>query len=177
MRRWLCLACGLTLGAALLSGCQGGGDPSPSPSVSPPVSESVSPTESSSPPAEETPEAFIERWIAASNEMFATGKTQAYRRLSRPCDACNAVADDVARIYREGGEIETEGWSVISVKRTGGSGRVVVIEVLIDNAATNYTETSGGPTKTLPAGKPLMQFTLRRAPDGFVVVDLAERPQ
>jgi hypothetical protein len=167
------LALGLALGA--LTGCQAD-EPvaDPAPSVSSSVS-SPSPSESSSPAAAETPEEFIRRWINVHTEMQNTGETQEFRKLSTGCVPCYDLADQVDEIYQEGGFVETDGWTPTSFKRLGPSGRSMTYLVGIENAATEYKETSGAEVTTLPAGTGVERFEIQRRKGSFVVRNISEQ--
>ena len=107
--------------AALASGgCQGGGDePTPSPSGSASTSAAPeSPSTSTSPsPEAETAEEFIRRWVEVGNAMQNSGDTDEYRSLSRGCTACIATADQIDQIYKDGGRVETAGWTPVELDR------------------------------------------------------------
>lgn len=164
--------------AGALAGCEGdGGDPTPSPSQSasssaPPPSPSES---TSASPQAETAEEFIRRWVEVRNEMQNTGDTKEYRRLSRGCGPCLDVADRVDVVYQAGGFIRTDGWSVLSVKKVRNQPRVATYHVRVDNAPTEYKESSGGALKSIEPGRPTLEVTIRGT-RAFRVVELAQVP-
>ncbi len=167
-------AVGVLLATLALGACDDE-PPFPDPSESATLPTSPSPSESSSsPPEAESPEEFIRRWVEAQNEMLTSGDVDQYLTLSRGCGPCDDTARRVRDVYEQGGFIETDGWAVTSIARSGGQGRVVTYEVQIDNAPTRYAEKADGPLKTLEAGQPLMQLTVTRRASGFVVSDLTQ---
>lgn len=163
------------LAAAALAGCRGGDDPGPSPTD--PVS-SATPTpddpSASSTPQAETPEEFIRRWIAVSNSMQISGDTEEYRRLSNGCVPCDGVAARIEAVYGSGGRVDTEGWTVVSVQRTGGRKGRPVFEVAIDNDKTTVVEEANAPPEVLPGGEALMEFVLHARKGTYVVADLSQ---
>ena len=164
--------------ALLLAGCT---DPEPSPTPTPSPSSSsmvVSPSpsdSSSAPPRAETPVEFIKRWVQVHTEMQNTGDTREFRRLSKGCQACEGLADQIDEIYAKGGFVETDGWTVLDVDRLGTGRRSRTYLVEIDNAVTRYAEKAGGEVKTLPAGNAVERFVLGDSKAGLVVTDLAQQ--
>jgi hypothetical protein len=151
------LAC---CGLLALAGCSddsssAGPDPSPSASSSEP---SPSPIETHN---AETPEAFLQHWVEADRSMENSGETKAYRSLSRGCQACDGLADQVERIYSAGGYIDTDGWTILStrVSKADNDGRISV-RLVIDSAPTEYVEEAGAPIKRLNGGRQTHLVTL-----------------
>lgn len=105
----------------LLAGCQD--DPE---SLMPSDTVTSSPTATDTPSevgteAKETPEEFLRRWQAAALHAQRSGDVDVYRALGPQCEPCNAFADQVERIYADGGRIELGDLEVLRVSPVPGS--------------------------------------------------------
>jgi hypothetical protein len=127
MRRTIgALASSLAL-AAVLSGC--GGDPEPQfeeePSAAPAT---TSPSASAEPePWEEKSDegaiAFVEHWIDEFNKMRASGNTEAIDAISTSsCESCVGSIALTRELYSAGGQIDTEGWRILSISEPAEKG-------------------------------------------------------
>lgn len=57
--------------------------------------------------------AFARHWVEVFNEAQMTGNTSDLRAASAPsCGTCAGVADQVDELYKGGGRLQSEGWSV-----------------------------------------------------------------
>lgn len=157
--------------ALVLSAC--GGDPVAPPPLTLPTSSSATVSES---PKPESAEEFIRRWITASNEAQASGDTTAYRELYSGCTPCEMFADQVDRIYANGGYIRTEGERVLRIKRQPEMGRYA-FDYWVDAAPTRYVEAEGKPVQRLSGGETKQGVSLRKISDGWIVVDAYRRPE
>ena len=165
VRRALALTLAVPL---LLAGCSD--DPEPTPKMPDPTSSSPSPTESETPEAESA-EDFIRRWADALREMQVTGKTDVFRSLGPSCDSCSEAADRVEQIYADGGAIEWDGWSVLSIDPLGTPNEFRVVE---RSAPTRYRESASSPWRRLAGGRTPHVIELDRAGSSWVVVRTAE---
>ena len=112
-------ALALTLAVpVLLAGCSDETEPEPKMPETTSSSPTPTPTESETPEAE-SPEDFIRRWVKAGDEMQATGKVQAFRALSKGCQACADLIRTVQEVYGAGGSIEFGGSKITLLRRVG----------------------------------------------------------
>lgn len=151
VRRFCALSVALTLSLAL-AGC--GGDPEPkidaSVSASPSVSLSPTEVETSASPVvqEESPEDFIRRWVGLYNQMQTSGDVSDFRAITSKCESCKRLADQIEGIYQDGGVVQTDGWTIASIKPVTSSETETEYEVTIDSAPTTYTLTADSPEQT-----------------------------
>jgi hypothetical protein len=110
--------------------------------------------------------------------MQNSGDTSEYRAISRGCQACEALADQIEGIYLAGGYVKTEGWSVadIEVSNPGATGRVLA-EVEIESAPTEYREAAGSPLQHLRGGSLVERMTLKPLGWSWLLVDLEQQAQ
>jgi hypothetical protein len=156
---------------SVLAGCSDD-EPTPAPDPSPSTSRaSASESPSSSPSADaETPEEFIRRWQEAANLAQRSGDTSGYRALTHTCRSCDAFADLVDRIYRDGGYIRTEGARVTSISRRANE----VFDVEVRSSPTEYRESSSARVRRLPGGQVTYRVTIERRRDAWVIDDYAQ---
>lgn len=167
-------AAGLALGLLMLAGCTDDEpDPPPPTSSTPSSPTSTEPTDSPSPDPESA-EDFIRRWVEVHTAMQNTGATKEFRQLSRGCDACEALADRIDKIYAAGGFVETTGWSVESVKRIGHSPVGPLFRVRVDSGPTDYSESATAPPQHLSGGTTDQRFQLARRGDSWTVAGLSQ---
>lgn len=160
----------LALSACLLAGC-GHDDPKPkfAHSSEPPT---VTPTSTSAAPKPETAEQFIRRWTAVSDKAQQTGDTATLRRLDGPdCESCKSLAEEVDKIYRNGGVIKYTGSTVLSIHRRGHNEFVVKQRAPI----TRLRRSKDGPWQSIPGGVVTFFFELNHASTGWVVADYSVR--
>lgn len=157
----------------LLAGCSD--DPEPQPKMpDPPTSSSPSPTASET-VEEESAEEFIRRWIEVNTQMQNTGQVEEYTELSRRCEPCIQTADRIARIYRDGGFVRTEGWILTDVvDRSGGSG-APVLDLRIKSSPTEFKESADAEMESLTGGDIVMRVRLSRSAP-WQVTELTQVP-
>lgn len=126
MRRRAATVAVLLLGTAgLLQACQSNPEPPPleTAALSPPAPPSSSPTEAAPtlPAAakgrsEAAAKAFVRHYVETVNYAMRTGDTVALSRLARPrCRTCHAIVHRIDEVYRAGGRLEGQGWSILSL--------------------------------------------------------------
>jgi hypothetical protein len=150
---------------ALLAGC--GGDSSV---ADPPVASSPSSPTSSAPPAHETAEHFIRRWVAEDTRIQQTGDTAQFRTMSDGCKGCVRLANLVDRIYKAGGFVHTRGWTIRAISPIGDH----AFDLRVYSAPTTYTMSKGGPARHLPSGPARFQLRLEPAGGGWHVSYLVQ---
>ncbi|WP_374458122.1 hypothetical protein [Nocardioides sp.] len=163
VRRLLALALATPV---LLAGCSG--DAEPTPKMPDPTTSSVTPepTESETPEAE-SPEDFVRRWQAASDEMQRTGRTKPYLELSPDCDACRSLASNVDDIYADGGRIEFDGSEIVRLKNAGD--QPPTFDVNLQLSETRIFRKGASSPETLPAGKMAIRVTLKQVDEAWTV--------
>jgi hypothetical protein len=135
-----------------ITGC--GGDSS---IADPPVRSSpTSSASASNPPAHETAEHFIRRWVAENTRIQRTGDTARFRVMSRGCRGCMRLADLVDRIYQNGGFIHTRGWRVTNIAPAGDH----AFDLYVYSAPTTYVKAAGSPPRHLRSGAAHFQLEL-----------------
>jgi len=173
MRSRRLAALAVVLPLVVLGGC--GDNPKPKPYDPPATSASPSPT-TSTPPAAETPEAFIRRWVAADTKMQNTGDTAPYLALTSNCATCKAFAKQIGGIYSAGGYVHTKGWIVKSVVREkGGTAKEPTYLINVDDSPTTYAESKGGEVKHLSGGHSRHNVFLVKTAQGWKVQDYTEQ--
>lgn len=163
VRRALALA--LTFAVPLLlAGCSEKAEPTPK--MPDPTSSSPSPTESEMPEAESA-EDFIRRWVRVSDAMQQTGDVAEFRQLSRNCQACGQVADQVASIYKSGGSIDFEGSEVMLLNQIASSPPTFHLD--LKTAETIIRNADGSVEQRLPEGTGKYLVTVNGKPDAWFV--------
>jgi hypothetical protein len=153
--------------ALVLGGC-GGDDSVADPPVSPTTS---SPTQA---PHRESAEHFIRRWAAADIQMQNTGHTSQFRRLSQPCHDCLKLADRVDKIYRAGGYVHTDGWSIGQVRVVSRDGDHLLVDLHVVSRPTEYRNSASGPTKSFPGGPATYQLGIEKTASSWIVTSLGQ---
>jgi hypothetical protein len=157
VRRTLALALAVP---ALLAGCSD--DPEPTPKIPEPTSSSPAPTPTESETAEaESPEEFIRRWQAAALKAQNEGDTTEYRAFGPKCKPCSEFADQVDRIYADGGAVRLASLRVVSVKSAGGADQFRLTRVL---GRTRVLNDEGEEQQSFEGGREVLSVFL--APDG-----------
>lgn len=161
--------------ALLLVGALGGcgseaSDAAPTPKLPEPTSSTPPPSVT---PEEESPEDFIRRWAQAEVDMENTGDTAEYRRLSRGCEACVSLANQVERFYADGGYVKWGGWEVVSIKPWGKAKDHY--EVVTESEPTEYRESATGPVQRIEGGRSTLRLVLDRQ-DGWRLADKSKLP-
>ena len=142
--RLACVAGSMVL-AATLSAC--GGDDSSAgaaPSEDPTALPSVKPA------GVESARHFLKRWAAATARMETTGKTAQYRALTRDCQTCRGLADNIAKRYAAGGYIRWKGLRIDSIETPPNPGGVVLYTVHGYSAPMTLKDSSSRPEQHLP---------------------------
>lgn len=158
----------------LLAGCQD--DPEPI-IPEPTASETPTPTESPSESEvaeEESAEEFIRRWQAVTLEAHNTGDTDEYRSLGLNCRPCRDFADQIERIYGDGGSIELEKLRVLRVVRASGEADEYRVTRLA--GATRVLDASGNETQRFEGGRETIQVFLKETGAGWRVLNYARLP-
>jgi len=152
----------LALGvAALLAGCSG--DPESTPTALPPLLPSASPSPSApsaSPvplPSEATaatPQgaaAFTRHYFAVLNEAYRTPDTAALRQLSDPgCNSCSNFIREVDDLRQKGHHYEGGSFVLRSVEAPPVEGGDVVLDVVYANGETRELDAAGQQVSSFP---------------------------
>jgi hypothetical protein len=157
----------LTAPLLLLAACGGGDDSVADPPVSP-----SPPSPSASTPQHESPEAFIRRWADADIAMQNSGHSWVFRRMSRRCKDCIALADRVDAIYNAGGYIRTNGWSIQKLEIVSAKHGRLLVNLRVRSFPTTYRESAQGPKKGYPGGEALYQVGVEKIAEAWSVVSL-----
>jgi len=102
-------------------------------------------------PKPESAQRFIKRWAAAEIQMENTGRTTAYLRLSRACQACRRLARSVAHDYAAGGYIHWKGLRIDAIDVPPTSGHVVTYTLHAFARPMTVRESSSRPEEHIPA--------------------------
>jgi hypothetical protein len=148
-------------------------DPEPILAPTPTASPTPSPTATETGPSE-TPEEFIRRWVEIYNEMQTTGDTSEYRAVGPDCRPCREVAEQIDKIFENGGSIRTKGWSVVSIGEPSGDAQTPSYDVRIKSTPTFYTERAGGPKKSFPGGTFVERFVLKLEDGQWTMLNTAQ---
>lgn len=170
----------LALGALLLSGCDDssgktGESESPSPSVSSTTTSSPTVTTSPTDAPTETPdnplgpEETIREFVRVQNKMDADGDTAAFLAMSQNCDYCSKTAKRVSDIYKNGGYIRTEGWTVASMELSRKLGQRRSYWVTVEEAPIEFRERRGGELKKFDGGARKWLFGLIRVGENWKI--------
>ena len=66
-------------------------------------------------------EAFVRHWVKVLNYSGPAGDSRQLRRISSSdCLDCDAIADAIQRVSREGGTIAGRGWTVLRLRPSHG---------------------------------------------------------
>ena len=169
VRRTLALALAVPV---LLAGCSE--EPEPTPKIPEPTSSSPTPTPTvSETPEAESPEDFVRRWVKVGDEMQTTGDAGEFKRLSRKCQACADVVEQVESIYSSGGSIEFAGTKVGRLKRTASDPPTFHLD--LNTPETIIRSESGAIDQRLPAGVGKYVLTLNGEPGDWYVAAYARR--
>lgn len=143
----------------LLAGC--GGDSSV---ADPPIASSPTSSATGDPPAHETAEHFIRRWVAEDTRIQQTGQTDRFRQMSRGCRGCIRLANLVDRIYRNGGFVHTRGWRIERIAGSTGN----TFDLFVYAAPTTYANAQGASVRHLKKGPAHFQLKLAEPHDWHV---------
>ena len=169
VRRALALALTVPL---LFAGCSD--DPEPTPDIPDPTTSSPTeePTETETPEVE-SPEDFVRRWVKVGDKMQQTGEVRAFRRISRNCQACAQVADQVESIYSAGGSIDYAGSKVSLLKKVAPDPPTFHLD--LETPETVILNSDGSVDQRLPKGTGLYLLTLNGEPGDWYVAAYARR--
>lgn len=94
----------------------------PTPSASAPSDKSAEVLPSASPAEldEKSAKDFVGDWFGEFSRAMSTGEVSPVEELSASsCKSCRALAEQVESVYDRGGMLETDGWTVEAIRRTG----------------------------------------------------------
>jgi glucose/arabinose dehydrogenase len=177
------LAALLAAATLLAAGCSDD-DPQPrlepTPNASPTESPSTSPTEPSKTPS--TPKALnpvqtVRAWVVARNAALANGSTTAvYELSSTQCKSCRDLTEPFAKVYTNGGSIDSRGWLIDSIERRPdfSSNRQVIAAMTF--AAGQIIQASGKPPSDFPEEKHILQFDLVQQDSVWLVAEVVFLP-
>ena len=162
-------------GAALLatSGCTSDEAPEPAPlptaSSSPSDTGSPSPTAPTLPPEAEgtspaAAKAFARHYFESVNYAAATGDTTDLRALgSSRCVSCDAIAENIEKVYGKGGVIRSAGWNVDVLTLVPlQPRRRPILDVGLRQSPETVVASRGAKPKKFPGGKQPMTMHLAR---------------
>jgi hypothetical protein len=160
----------LTLAApVILAGCSDDPDPAPEPKMPETSSSSPTPTPTESEtPKVESPEDFIRRWQEAADEMARTGKTAAFLRLSKGCQACTTYAEQVTDVFDRGGNVAFEGSEVVAIEEDSKRPPTFVVDV---RAAKLRINVPGETPQVFPAATQRYRMILKQDDDSFIMAN------
>lgn len=161
------LAALFLVGALLLTGCS---TEEPEPKIAEAPSAAPTPVE------KETAEEFIRRWNDEQTEM-QKGDTAAWRAMTSRCKGCLATADQVDKYYAAGGDVSTDGRTILSIRKSDRSPSLkhaYLIEV--DSSPTTYRIASGSPYETLDGGQAVYEIHLKKSGGSWKFVDYWQIP-
>lgn len=169
VRRALAVAAALPL---LLAGCSEGEaepkmpDPSPSSSSSTPTAEPTA--------EQETPEEFIRRWQKAALDAQNEGDTSEYRSMGPNCRPCSDFADQVDRIYADGGSVKLASLRVVSVEGAGADAdQFKLVRVL---GPTRVLDAAGQQKQSFAGGREVLSVFLEKRNDAWRVRNFLRTP-
>ena len=162
VRRSLLRFAALLTAGLVLTSC-GSDDPEPKFEAEPSPSTSASTSPSPSATAEqESAKEFIRRWVDEANSMQADGQVDEFLAMSPRCEGCATIAHRVRSIYKSGGYIKTDGWTIHSISPMGRTGASATYEVRVTSAPTEYQEAAGGAIESYDGGPRKYQMNLSR---------------
>ncbi|NYE35669.1 hypothetical protein F4692_000773 [Nocardioides cavernae] len=155
----------------LLSGCT---EEEPTPKLPDPTTSSPTPTpEETETPEVESAEDFVRRWVEVGDEMQSTGDVAEFRRMSRNCQACRGVADQVASIYEAGGSIDFAGTEIDRLRSVAPQPPTFHLD--LRTPETVIRDANGGVDQRLPAGVGKYLLTLNGEPGAWFVAAYSRR--
>jgi len=113
------------LAVMMLTGCQANPKPPPletgdsssaTPTPSPTAAAPTLPAEAKG-TSEAAAKAFVRHYFEVINHAAASGDANALEELSEPkCASCSAIRENIDEIYSAGGEIRSEGWTLLGIR-------------------------------------------------------------
>lgn len=167
---------GVVVGALLLcltAGCQSNPEPAPleaaEPSSSAPSSASPTPSPPAM-PAEAKAEgaagakAFVRHYFATLNFAMNSGRTGQLRKLSaEECESCQAIAGNIERTYRAGGNINSKGWRLTAINVAPvNSPRQPILDLGVRMTSERVVKSAGAQPEWFDGGRQAMTIFLKR---------------
>ncbi|MDE0776868.1 MAG: hypothetical protein OSB43_11385 [Nocardioides sp.] len=146
--------------------------PSTGPTSDPPPS--PTPTATPVPDEPESAKEFIRRWQKEALAMQVSGDSTAYRKLTRNCGGCDAFADNVDRIYGDGGSIEIAASRVRAVSLVGRADGVSIVEFDVISSPTIVRDSTGSVAQELSGGRTRFQANIAQPDDTWRVLRISE---
>ncbi|QNN52285.1 DUF6318 family protein [Nocardioides mesophilus] len=167
------------LGLAALSACTSSAEPAPLPSPSPSASSSApAPSPSATPPSlppaasgtsPAAAKAFARHYFDSINYAAATGDTDELRALgAEDCVSCEAIASNIEKVYQAGGHIESDGWTVTSIRSLKTTAAASVLSLGVYLEAEVAVDRRGKTTRHPGQRQPMTMFLVRQ-PSGYEV--------
>lgn len=166
----------------LVAGC-GGDNPTPSAAPSAAASSSTKTMLGTSAPpvpararrsGDDGAESFGRHYVALINYATTTGETDALSDAAAPtCRSCNSLATRIARVYEDGGSIESDGWKVTGVVVVPGQPAArKYLDLAIRQPRQEVIATAGAKVQRFPGGNQALSMTLRYGSGAWVVTSL-----
>jgi hypothetical protein len=141
--------------------------PAAGPTSDPPAS--PTPTATPTPDEPESAKAFIRQFERASTAMKASGATASYLAMTDECSSCQALAQQVTRIYEAGGSVVDGGSTVSSIVRHGGGRGEAVVDYTVTARPSKVLDSKGNIETKFPGGTSTYQVNLERRGATWVV--------
>lgn len=122
-------------------------------------------------PPPKTPKAFVRLWVKEANSIQADGRVGTFLAMSPGCDACAQFAKRVRKMYRKGGYIHTDGWTVRSITLVQRLPNHASFELKYLSAPTEYQEAAGTAVKHYDGGPGSVQVFLTRRGGNWGLID------
>jgi hypothetical protein len=149
----------------LVAAC-GGGDTS---IADPPISPHPTTSSPTQQPHRESPEHFIRRFATVERRMENTGQIGAYLKLTRTCNECRDLAEQVRGFYGSGGYIHWGGWEIQAIHPYSSGDKPNSYAVRVNSASTRYRESGTGPVKHLAGGPATEILSIKWLDSSWVV--------
>jgi len=124
--------------------------------------------------SEASAKAFVRYYFATINFAARTGDTDQLRELGSPdCTSCEAITENIADIYGDGGNIRSDGWelrSIIAVPLQPRNKPIFDLSVFLNPEQVTSGET--GEPEDFEGGKQPMTVYLVRQDSAWHVVQL-----
>ncbi|HWU23991.1 MAG TPA: hypothetical protein VN088_20820 [Nocardioides sp.] len=148
----------------LVAGC-GAADPpaaDPTPTVA----------SSSTPPAKQlSPEQTVRAWVQGYNRFAQTGAEARVDQLTASgCAMCRSLTGSVAQVINAGGGYRGGDWVVVKAKVASRHDDTTIVDAAVRANAGWTKEAAGEPFKRFGSDRYILEFTVRRWPDGTMQV-------
>ncbi len=152
-------------------------DPTPEPSetATEPTTEPTSEptTEPTQEPEALGPEETVRAWVAARNQLLGSGESDEVRALgTSPCESCDGLIKTIERIYRDGGYIRSEGWTVVRAKRVPDFATSRIVTAAIDVGSGETVERRGAKPVTFANERIVLDFKVARRDGEWRIQDV-----